>query len=158
MQAIGAAAINQAVKALAISRDFAATVGWDLVCVPGFKDVEIEGKQRTAIKFFIEPYQRRISENEIKDEDILKVSGNLDKGYSSKMAGAIAGALDESSDHKIAIQGVGAAAVNNAVKAICIARGYKASQGYDIICVPGFTDIEIDGEQRTAMRFYIEYR
>lgn len=158
LQAIGPAAVNQAVKGLAISREFAATIGWDLVCVPGFRDVDIEGEQRTAIRFYIEPYQRRISDRTITDEELLKVSGNTEKGYSVKMAGAIAGALGEATDHKIAIQGVGAAAVNNAVKAICIARGYKASQGHDVICVPGFTDIEINGEQRTAMRFYVEYR
>ena len=79
-------------------------------------------------------------------------------GYSSKMAGAISGALDEASDHKIVLQGIGAAAVNNAIKAICITRGYKASQGYDVICVIGFTDVMIEDEQRTAIRFFVEYR
>ena len=161
MRAIGPAAVNQAIKGFAISREYVAPTGNDLICVLGFEDVEVEGEKRTAIKFGIEPHDRRISKEDIPIEDILKVSGHADEaaaGYSKKMAGAIAHALDESEDGKAVLQAIGAAAVSNTIKAICIARGYKASQGHDIICVPGFTDIEIDGEKRTAIRFYVEYR
>ncbi|MFO7245747.1 MAG: stage V sporulation protein S [Thermaerobacter sp.] len=55
LQAIGAGAINQAVKAVAIARGFVAPAGTDLVCIPAFTDVDIEGKERTAIKFIVEP-------------------------------------------------------------------------------------------------------
>lgn len=159
MQAIGAASVNQAIKAFAIAREFVAPTGKDLICVPGFHSVEIEGEQRTAVRFHIEPYDRRGSSRQIPEEEILKVSGGSSSSdYSHRMAGAIIHALDKSEDNKIVLQAVGAAAVNNAVKAICIARGYKASQGYDVIFVPGFTDIEIDGKQKTAIRFYVEYR
>ncbi|HEX6989060.1 MAG TPA: stage V sporulation protein S [Bacillota bacterium] len=54
MQAIGAGAINQAVKAVAIARGFVAPGGTDLVCIPAFADVDIEGKERTAIRFIVE--------------------------------------------------------------------------------------------------------
>ena len=55
MQAIGAGAINQAVKAIAIARGYVAPAGMDLVCIPGFIDITIDGEERTAIKFLIEP-------------------------------------------------------------------------------------------------------
>jgi len=159
MQAVGAAAVNQAIKAFAIAREFVAPTGKDLVCVPGFQDITIEGEQKTAIKFIVEPYDRRASSVDIPESDILKVSGGAKTGeYSHKMAGAVAHSLEESKDNKTVLQAVGAAAVNNAVKAICIARGFKASQGYDVIFVPGFADIDIDGEQKTAIKFYVEYR
>jgi len=58
MQAVGAGAINQAVKAIAISRGYIAPSGVNLVCVPGFVDIEIDGKERTAIKFIVEPRRR----------------------------------------------------------------------------------------------------
>jgi len=55
MQAIGAGAVNQAVKAVAIARGFVAPGGVDLVCVPAFTDITIDGEERTAIKFIVEP-------------------------------------------------------------------------------------------------------
>ena len=55
LQAIGAAAINQAVKAVAIARGYVAPSGLDLVCVPAFADVQIDGEDRTAIKLIVSP-------------------------------------------------------------------------------------------------------
>lgn len=55
MQAIGAGAVNQAVKAVAIARGFVAPSGVDLICVPAFIDITIDGEQRTAIKFIVQP-------------------------------------------------------------------------------------------------------
>lgn len=53
VQAIGAGALNQAVKAVAIARGFVAPSGLDLMFVPAFVDVIIEGEERTAIKLLI---------------------------------------------------------------------------------------------------------
>ena len=50
------------------------------------------------------------------------------------------------------------AAINQAVKAIAIARGFVAPSGRDIVCVPAFTDIEIDGEERTAIKLIVQPR
>ena len=58
----------------------------------------------------------------------------------------------------VEIQAVGAGAINQAVKAIAIARGFVAPSGRDIICVPAFTDIEIDGEERTAIKLIVQPR
>ena len=55
MQTIGAGALNQAVKSIAIARGFLAPSGIDLVCYPAFVDVDIDGSERTAIRLFIEP-------------------------------------------------------------------------------------------------------
>lgn len=55
IQAIGAGALNQAVKAVAIARGFVAPHGMDLVCVPAFIDINIDGEERTAIKLLVEP-------------------------------------------------------------------------------------------------------
>jgi len=50
---------------------------------------------------------------------------------------------------------VGAGAVNQAVKAVAIARGFVAPNGMDLVCVPAFAEIEIDGEERTAIKLLI---
>ena len=54
MQAVGAGAINQAIKAVAIARGFVAPAGMDLVCAPAFADITIAGENRTAIKLLVE--------------------------------------------------------------------------------------------------------
>ena len=72
------------------------------------------------------------------------------------MAGAIAGMIKDGA--VVDIQAVGAGAVNQAVKAIAISRGFLSPIGIEIACVPSFADIVIDGEYRTAIRFSVEPR
>ena len=60
MQAIGAGALNQAVKAVAIARGFVAPSGVDLVCVPAFAEVQVEGEERTGIKLIVESENKNI--------------------------------------------------------------------------------------------------
>ncbi len=84
---------------------------------------------------------------------LLRVSSNSSP---TSVAGAIAGFIGE--DGEVQLQSIGAAAVNQATKAIAIARGYVASSGHDLICVPAFVDVEIDGEERTAIRFTVRPR
>jgi len=55
VQAIGAGATNQAVKAVAIARDYLRESGIDAVCIPAFIDVVIENEERTAIRLVVEP-------------------------------------------------------------------------------------------------------
>jgi stage V sporulation protein S len=88
---------------------------------------------------------------EKKDFDVLKVAS---KSNPNSVAGAIAGVIRE--EGYAEVQVIGAGALNQAVKAIAISRGYVAPSGIDLICVPAFLDIEIDGEERTAIRFFIE--
>lgn len=83
--------------------------------------------------------------------EILKVST---KSNPSKVAGAIANIFREKGT--VEIQTIGAGSLNQAVKAVCIARGFLAPGGDDIVIVPSFNDIEIDGEQKTAMKLLIE--
>lgn len=83
----------------------------------------------------------------------LKVSS---KSSPASVAGAIAGMMKDGVP--VQIQSVGAGAVNQAVKAVAIARGFLAPSGIDICCVPSFADIVIDGEYRTAIRFSVERR
>ena len=56
------------------------------------------------------------------------------------------------------VQAVGAGAANQAIKSIAIARGYLAPMGIDLVCIPAFTVIEIDGVERTAMKLIVETR
>jgi stage V sporulation protein S len=83
----------------------------------------------------------------------LKVST---KSNPNSVAGAMAGALRQHG--RVEVQVVGAGALNQAIKAVAIARGYVLSAGIDLVCVPSFADILIDGEQRTAIRLDIEDR
>jgi len=62
MQAIGAGAINQAVKAVAIAREFLAPSGIDLICIPTFETIKIDDEVRTSIKLLVEPRERINSE------------------------------------------------------------------------------------------------
>ena len=82
--------------------------------------------------------------------DILKISGKTEV---AKLAGAIAGCIRDNGSAEL--QAVGASSVNVAVKAIAVARGCCAPQGIDLVCVPAFADIVIDGENKTAMRFIV---
>ncbi len=85
--------------------------------------------------------------------DTIKVSA---KSRSTAVAGAIAGVIRE---HNHAdVQAIGAGAVNQAIKAIAIARGYLQPDGLDIICIPGFVEIDVNGEDRTAIKFAVEVR
>jgi stage V sporulation protein S len=83
--------------------------------------------------------------------DVLKVSS---KSNPNSVAGALAGVVRSSGS--VEVQVVGAGALNQAVKAIAIARGYVATTGLDLMCRPTFADIRIDGESRTAIRLHIE--
>ncbi len=83
----------------------------------------------------------------------LKVSS---KSSPASVAGAIAGMMKDGVP--VEIQSVGAGAVNQAVKAIAISRGFLSPVGIEIVCVPSFADIVIDGEYRTAIRFSVERR
>lgn len=85
--------------------------------------------------------------------DLLKVAAKSDP---SSVAGAIAGMVRERG--KAELQAVGAGAINQATKAIAIARGYVAPSGLDLVSVPAFTDLEIGGEERTAIKFIVEPR
>ncbi|HAK40344.1 MAG TPA: stage V sporulation protein S [Synergistales bacterium] len=85
--------------------------------------------------------------------EVLKVSAN---SQPKSVAGAIAAVVRESG--AVEIQAVGAGAVNQTVKSIAIARGYVSPNGIDLVCIPSFAKIEIDGEERTAMKFQLENR
>ncbi len=83
--------------------------------------------------------------------EILKVST---KSNPSKVAGAIANIFREKGT--VEIQTIGAGSLNQAIKAVCIARGFLAPGGDDIVIIPSFNDIEIDGEAKTAMKIVVE--
>ena len=84
--------------------------------------------------------------------DIIKVSS---KSISQKVAGSIANSFREGCS-EVEIQTVGAGAVNQAIKAIAIARGFVAPSGKNLVCIPAFTDIVIDGDERTAIKLIVE--
>lgn len=84
---------------------------------------------------------------------VIKVSA---KSRSTAVAGAIAGMLRDRRHAEV--QAIGAGAVNQAVKALAIARTYLQGDSIDLICIPFFTEVEIDGQERTAVRFIVEPR
>ncbi len=82
---------------------------------------------------------------------ILRVSGASAPG---KVAGALAARLKE--DRVVHMEAVGASAVNQAVKALAIARGYVAPG--DLVATPSFSDANIDGHEKTKIFFTVEMR
>jgi len=85
--------------------------------------------------------------------EVLKVSA---RSRSTAVAGAIAGVIREKG--RAEVQAIGAGAVNQAAKAIAIARSYLALDGIDIICIPAFTEVKIDDQERTAIKWIVEPR
>lgn len=85
--------------------------------------------------------------------DIIKVSGT---SRTSAVAGAIAGVFRE--NKRAEIQAIGAGAVNQAVKAVILAKGYLSEDGFDIVFFPEFVDVEIEDKVRTAIKISVELR
>ena len=85
--------------------------------------------------------------------DVIKVKAN---SRTAAVAGAIAGVMRE---HRYAeVQAIGAGAVNQAIKALILAKGYLAEDGIPVICIPEFVDVDIDGKVRTAIKLIVEPR
>jgi stage V sporulation protein S len=85
--------------------------------------------------------------------ETLRVSS---KSKPNTVAGAIAGVIREQGI--VEVQTVGAGALNQAIKAIAIARGFLAPSGVELVCIPSFSDIDIDGAERTAIRLLVTPR
>ncbi|MBR1749717.1 MAG: stage V sporulation protein S [Ruminococcus sp.] len=85
--------------------------------------------------------------------EILKVSS---RSVPNMVAGAISAVVRESG--AVEVQAVGAGAANQAIKAVAIARGYLTPVGIDMVCVPAFANVKIDGEDRTAIKLICEIR
>lgn len=85
--------------------------------------------------------------------NVIKVSA---RSRTAAVAGAIAGVMRET--QRAEVQAIGAGAVNQAVKAIVIAKGYLAEEGVDVVCTPSFVEVDIDDQERTAVRLIVEPR
>ena len=85
--------------------------------------------------------------------EVLRVSS---KSEPKSVAGAIAAILRNG--ETVEINAIGAAAVNQVVKSIAVARGYVAPNGIDLVCVPAFAQLEVDGKEKTSIKFLVEKR
>ena len=83
--------------------------------------------------------------------EVLKISS---KSNPNSVAGAIAGLVKESNQARM--QAIGAGALNQAVKAVAIARGFVAPSGVDLVCIPAFAEVQVEG--RTGMMLIVEAR
>ena len=94
-----------------------------------------------------------IQRKDDKNMDTLKVSS---KSNPNSVAGALTNVFREKG--VVEIQAIGAGALNQAIKAIAIARGFVAPSGKNLVCIPAFAAISIDGEERTAIKLICEQR
>jgi stage V sporulation protein S len=92
-------------------------------------------------------------EEELTMADMIRVAA---RSKSTAVAGAIAGVVREHG--RAEIQAIGAGAVNQALKAIAIATGFLALDGVEVVCIPAFADVDIGGQERTAIRITVEPR
>ena len=83
--------------------------------------------------------------------ETIKVSS---KSNPNSVAGALANVFREKTT--VEMQAIGAGALNQAIKSIAIARGFVAPSGKNLICIPAFSDITIEGEDRTAIKLIVE--
>jgi len=82
--------------------------------------------------------------------DVLRVAA---KSNPNSVAGALAGVIREKG--RAEMQAIGAGSLNQAIKAMAIARGFVAPGGIDLVCTPAFVDIQINGEERTAIKIIV---
>ena len=87
----------------------------------------------------------------MKESVILKISSESNP---NSAAGAIAAHLRENKN--VELHSVGAGAVNQAVKAIAIVRGFVAPSGINLVCIPAFTGVDVEGEERTGIKFILK--
>lgn len=85
--------------------------------------------------------------------EVLKVSTS---SQPKSVAGAIAAIAR--ADNSVEIHTIGAGAVNQAVKSIAIARGYVAPNGIELVAIPAFSQLEVEGEVKTSIKFVVEKR
>ena len=85
--------------------------------------------------------------------ETLKVGA---KSNPNSVAGALANVIREKGT--VEIQAIGAGALNQAVKAVAIARGFVAPSGVDLVCIPAFAEVQVEGEERTGMMLIVEAR
>jgi len=85
--------------------------------------------------------------------DVIKVKAT---SRTAAVAGAIAGVIREKKHAEV--QAIGAGAVNKAIKALVLAKGYLGEENVSIVCVPEFVDVDIDGKVRTAIKLIVEPR
>lgn len=85
--------------------------------------------------------------------EMIKVAAD---SRSTAVAGAIAGVIRERG--RVSVRAIGASAVNQAIKAVAIARNYLLPEGIDIVCIPSFSEVMIDGQERTAVHLTVETR
>lgn len=85
------------------------------------------------------------------EREFLKVSSNSNV---SSVAGMIAHKMKEVGE--VELQAIGAGAINQTVKAIAIARGFLAPAGINLVCIPGFAEVRVEGEDRTGIRFVVQ--
>lgn len=83
--------------------------------------------------------------------NILKISS---KSNPNSVAGAIAGLIKEKK--VVELHAIGAGAVNQAVKAVAIARGFVATTGYSLVCIPAFGEAEVEGEERSSIKLLVK--
>lgn len=85
--------------------------------------------------------------------DMLRISA---KSSPNSVAGAIAGLIREKG--RAEMQAIGAGAINQAIKAVAIARGFVAPTGVELVCVPAFAEVVIDEQDKTGIKFIVEPR
>lgn len=85
------------------------------------------------------------------NEEILKISS---KSTPNSIAGAIAGQIKEKG--KSELRAIGAGAINQAIKAIVIARGFLTPSGIEIVCIPSFIEVKFDREERTGIKLIVK--
>ena len=85
--------------------------------------------------------------------DTLKVSS---KSNPNSVAGALTNVFRDKG--KVEIQAIGAGALNQAIKGVAIARGFVAPAGVDLVCIPAFAEVEVEGEDRTGIKLIVESR
>ena len=115
--------------------------------------INILNKNILVLVFFYIHIFNCIERNDKIHMETIKVSS---KSNPNSVAGALAGVFREKGI--VEVQAIGAGALNQAVKAVAIARGFVAPAGVDLVCIPAFAEVEVEGEDRTGIKLIVESR
>lgn len=161
IRAVGSYTIGKATKALAIARKYIdKTHGLELSYSPAFLTIETLEKSITGMCFcaFSQAKEKHINVEDIKDvlmvkSDPLNIDKEEKKNRARKLAGAISNRIEK--EGYCVLKCFGDMSISKACKALAIARGFIATKGPDLYCWNDFVSVNIGGEEKTGMAFYV---
>ena len=159
VRCFGSSCVSKAARAIAIAREYMEDHDLELYCVPAFIEADMDGKSKTGLSMHILAEKRGPPQPDSERVDLKvrsdppNVTDEERRVAVRKLAGAVAHVIR--SDKQLTVRCFGSASIGKAVKAIAIARGFVATGGHDLFCVPSFIEADMGGQTKTGISFKV---